>query len=133
MNGWSEPRCVWCHGTGDLKPLLVPRFLETAEKQIALAHSAHEADTRRYFGRVQLGTRAFLESAFLGLITTVIFLLYLRLPGLCAVVACYGVIFLLFPFPTNLTLELIGVRKGVRLARVVGSLFAAAGAVLLNT
>ena len=79
---------------------------------------------------MQRGTRAFLESAFLGLIAAVIFLLYLWLLGLCAVIAYYSVIFLLFPFPIDLMLELVGVRNSVRLARITGFLFIVAGAVL---
>ena len=59
-----------------------------------------------------------------------VFLLFFRVPGLCAVVAYFGVLFLPFAFPTETTLELLGVQKSVRLARTFGMLFIVGGAAL---
>lgn len=109
----------------------VPNLLATAEEQTVSVHPAHGEKTRRYFGRVRRGARAFTGSILLGLAATAIFLLYFWLPGLCAVLAYYGVILLLFPFSTKATLELLGVRNSVRLARVTGVSFIVGGAALL--
>jgi len=94
-------------------------------------HPAHEKDVRRYFGRVCRFTKTFLGSVLLGLVAPFVFLAFRWLPGLDAALAYLGVIMLLFPFATETTLELIGVRNSVRLARFVGVLFIVGGAALL--
>ena len=132
---WDEPRCVWCHRTGGrIEALTVraPNALGTKEKDVdVLAHANHEDETRRYYACLRKNVRAFVRSVLLGMVALLAFVVFNWEPGATIVLIYLGIIFIVFPFSTDTTLELMGIKNSVRLARASGVGFILSGFVLL--
>lgn len=134
MSAWDEPRCIWCHKTdGKLKLLLVrvPNAFGLKEHDVSVSvHTEHEDETRRYYVLLCRYARTFLLSVLLGVVALVVFAVFDWEPGPSAVVIYYGVIFMALPFATPTTVEMVGIKNSVRLARVAGVVLIVGGALL---
>lgn len=130
----DEARCVWCHKSGGtLKTLSarVPNVLGTAEREVSVAvHPAHETEAHRHYAYLGRYARTFLLSVLLGVAALLVFAALNWEPGSAAVMVYFGLIFVVFPFSTGTTVELMGIQNSVRLARVTGAIFIVAGLVL---
>ena len=136
--GWDEPRCVWCHKTGGTIESLrvrvpnVPLFSDAEREIDVLVQTEHRDEARRYYDRVYKNNRVFLLSMVLGVVALIIFAALGWEPGSAAVIVYFGIIFIVFPFTTGTTVELMGIRNSVWLARVTGVVFVVAGFALLS-
>lgn len=112
--------------------VLEPRLWSKGEREQEVSvHPQHVQKTRRYFGKVRCFSRVFIFSMLLGCAATFVFLAFRWLPGLSATVVYLGIIMWLFPFATPTTVEMMGIRNSVGLARASAVLFIAGGILLL--
>lgn len=132
----DAPHCVWCHKpVGEIREL---RVLEpnlwgqrgTHERSVS-AHPEHETQARRYYDKVRRFSRVFLFSVLLGCAAPFIFLAFRWEPGIGASLVYLGFIVWLFPFCTETTVKLIGIRNSVGVARALGLLFMLGGVLLV--
>lgn len=115
-------------------PVTVTNLWGTKAQRVSVqVHAEHSEKARRYFSKVRRFARVFLGSMALGLAAPAVFLTFGWLPGLSATVVYLGVVMWLFPFCTPTTIEMLGIRRSVRLARASALLFIAGGFLLLFT
>jgi hypothetical protein len=132
---WDTPRCIFCHQTeGEMLELRVlePKIWEKGSREVAVTvHPEHETETRRYYDQVHRFSRVFIFSILLGCAAPFVFLAFGWLPGIAASLLYLGIITWLFPLCTPTTVQMLGIRSSVRVARAFAALFILVGALLL--
>ena len=126
----DEARCVWCHksgGTLKTLPARVPNTLGTVGEVSVAVHPEHEAELSRFLAYQRRYARLFLLLVLLGVVALLIFAALGWEAGATSVIAYYGVLFIVFPFATPTTVEMIGMKSSVRLVRVAGFVLLVAG------
>ena len=134
-------RCAWCHERGgDLKQITVTvwdHFVLHQQEQILTVHPGHEEKVQTFAAHFRRYGRFFLVSIAAVLLAPLVTSFFFSeaaedvLGGVF--VALLGVILIAFPFCTNATAEMMGLRSSIRLARVLGMICLLLGAVIAAT
>ncbi len=100
---------------------------------VVIVHVGHEPETRRFYERMCRFARAFTFSMLLGCAAPFVFLVFRWVPGQAVTLVYLGIVLWLFPFATPTTVEMMGIRNSVRLARAGAVLFVLGGVLLFLT
>lgn len=123
-------KCVWCNRSGgELKAikLTVWNSFATAQREVTLnVHPQHEQQARKLSQRrlrfARLFLLAILSLSAIALVTVLI------APTVTSVsLVLMGVVFIVLPFVTDETINLMGMRSGMWLARAGGAIFIVMG------
>ncbi len=123
--------CRWCGSSdGELKTITVEtptRFATSTKEETMSVHPEHESELRAFNKEVQAHGKRFLTlSLFFGVVLPMIGLGGLPFVSGAVVSSviglstlALGVVLYLYPFATPETVEMLGVKKSVRLVRIL--------------
>jgi hypothetical protein len=135
MMNRAQPRCIWSHA--DRPDLITIRvatpnpFASAVEEREVLVSPEYETQVRSFFSRERQYGRVFIALMCVAAVLGVVAALAGQPDGSSAVLLGIGILLVLLPFSTPRTIELLGIRGAVRLARATGTVFIAAGTLLL--
>lgn len=142
---WPTQRCAWCNRPGDaLRECTVRVWKPIAAKeetQTLRVHPEHEAAVRGYFARQRRSGGPVLYTVLgvtllLAVLGNALGVLIERLPAtvgaavtvsIGSLIVALGGLFFVHPLPTDVTLKALGIRRSVRILRVVSVIAAALG------
>jgi hypothetical protein len=142
---WPTQRCAWCNHPGDaLRECSVRVWKPIAAKeetQTLHVHPEHEAAVRDYFARQRRSSGPVLYTVLgvtllLAVFGNALGPLIERLPAtigtavtvsIGSLIVVLGGLLFVYPLPTDATLKALGIRRSVRVARIVGAVAAALG------
>jgi hypothetical protein len=133
-------KCAWCNKENEqikqIKVLTKKGFGPNLQETTYFVCLEHEQKFRKFYDRVRRYALLFIGLSAISLLGLIVSALlannnYLFGYLLIASFAFIGLVFIIFPFATPETIEMVGVAKSIRLVRIIGTVIFAIGATVL--